>query len=364
MIKILFFIETLEGGGAEKVLRNLVNHMDQTRFEITVQTVWPCDSAKYLAPGIHCRSMYSKKNCVNKLRYRVEAESGLAYRMHIKDDYDIECAYLEMGTTKLMAASNNYKAKKLAWVHCDLKMAVKNQKAFVQKAAKWYQKFDKVICVSENVKESFEDLFGVNPPATVLYNVIDEKEILEKSLDNCPITKKRLTGITIGRITAQKGFDRLLRVYRQLKVKGYEFDLWILGEGPDRTVLEHWTREQGLSDSVKFLGFCENPYPFIRSADFYVCSSRYEGMSTSIIEALLLDKAIITTDCTGMREMLGDSEFGLIVSNDETGLLDGLRQFVSDEQIRSHYRDMASIWNSRFSARKASENTQRYFEAL
>ena len=118
MIKILFFIETLRSGGAEKVMIDLVNHMDQAKFDITVQTVWPCDAKKYLAPGIRYKSMYSAENKANHLRYRAEAESGLAYRLHIKDDYDIECAYIEMGPTKVLSASTNKKAKKLARVHC------------------------------------------------------------------------------------------------------------------------------------------------------------------------------------------------------------------------------------------------------
>ena len=113
MIKILFFTETLSAGGAEKVLCDLVDHMDQKQFDITVQTVWPSDPAKYLVPGIRYRAMYPSKGKINILRYRIEAETGLSYRLHIKDDYDIECAYLESGPTKVMSASTNRKAKSL-----------------------------------------------------------------------------------------------------------------------------------------------------------------------------------------------------------------------------------------------------------
>ena len=173
MIKILFFIETLKAGGAEKVMIDLVNHMDQTKFDVTVQTVWPCDASKYLVPGIRYKSMYATESKANHLRYRVEAESGLAYRLHIKDDYDIECAYLEMGSTKVMAASTNKKAKKLAWVHCDLSKAVDDPKAYVEKTAPWYAKFDQIVCVSQTVKDQFDKLFLSRFPSTVVYNVID-----------------------------------------------------------------------------------------------------------------------------------------------------------------------------------------------
>lgn len=120
MINILFFIESLSGGGAEKVLRDLVNAMDQTRFAITVQTLYPEDAGKYLAQGIRYRYCYPKASRWNDRRMRIEAALGLTYPLHIRDAYDIEVAYLECGATKIMAGSTNKQALKLAWVHCDL----------------------------------------------------------------------------------------------------------------------------------------------------------------------------------------------------------------------------------------------------
>ena len=137
MIKILFFIETLTGGGAEKVLCNLVNAMDQNRFEITVQTLWKADAAQFLNPGIRYRYCYAVRGALTRVRSRVEALLGLTYRLHIRDDYDIECAYLECGPTKIMASSTNRRAKKLAWVHCDLQKKMHDPEGFAAKSKKW-----------------------------------------------------------------------------------------------------------------------------------------------------------------------------------------------------------------------------------
>ena len=112
MIKILFHIDTLVGGGAEKVLCNLVNHMDQTKFDITVQTVFPDEPTKYLVDGIHYKSIYPSDNQFYRNLYRIEAALGLVYALHMKDDYDIEIAYLEFGPTKVIASSTNKRAKK------------------------------------------------------------------------------------------------------------------------------------------------------------------------------------------------------------------------------------------------------------
>ena len=276
MIKILFFIENLSEGGAEKVLRDLVNHMDQTKFDVTVQTVWPCDPSRYLVPGIRYKSMYSSCSKVNRLRYRLEAETGLAYRLHIKDDYDIECAYLEMGPTKVMAASTNKKAKKLAWVHCDLTKHVSDPQSFAAKTSQWYSKYDQIVCVSQNVKESFDELYGNRFNTTVLYNVIDDDSVKKKALQ--PLSektiKRRFTILSVGRFSPQKNFMRLLRAHKRLLEEGIEHDLWILGEGVERSMLEQYAEENSLCGSIWMPGFINNPYPLMLEADLLVCSSK------------------------------------------------------------------------------------------
>ena len=366
MIKILFFIETLTGGGAEKVLRDLVNHMDQTKFDITVQTAFPCDSSKYLNPGVRYKSMYPSESKANRLRYRAEAESGLAYRLHIKDNYDIECAYLEMGSTKVMAASTNKKAKKLAWVHCDLSRAIGNPEAYVKKAELWYAKFDQIVCVSQIVKEQFDKLFQKRFPSTILYNVIDDSTIRSKALQPLPegAEKRRFTVVSVGRLTAQKRFLRLLQAHRRLLDEGTAHDLWILGEGSDRPMLEQYVTDHQLQDSVWMPGFVENPYPFMREADLLACSSVFEGYSTFITEGAILGKPIVTTDVSGMRELLGNSEHGLIVENDDEAFLIGVRRMLTDSALREEYAAKASERGKAFSAAALTEKTEQLFADL
>ncbi len=366
MEKILFFIENLTGGGAEKVLRNLVNHMDQTRYDITVQTVWPCDANKYLIPGIRYKAMYASMNRFNRLRYRIEAECGLAYRLHIKDHYDIECAYLEMGPTKIMASSTNQCAKKLAWVHCDLTKAVADPRAFAAKTTPWYVKFDQVVCVSRSVKERFDDLFQNRFDSTVLYNVIDDAEIREKA--RLPMTgcadKRRFTVVSAGRFSPPKNYMRLLRTHKRLLDEGIAHDLWILGDGPQRPTLEKYVEDNKLRASVWMPGFIENPYPFLREADMLACSSVYEGYSTFMTEGVILGKPIVTTDVSGMRELLGNSEYGLIVDNSDEAFYSGMKRMLTDGDCRMHYAKAAAIRGENFSAHALVKTTEQFFEEL
>lgn len=366
MLKVLFFIETLEVGGAEKVLVNLVNHMDQTRFDITVQTVWPCNASALLAQGIHYKTIYSARNKVNRLRYRLEAEAGLTYRLHIKDEYDIECAYLEMGPTKVLSASTNKRAKKLAWVHCDLTKALSDPVAFAAKTSHWYERYDGVICVSQVVKESFDRVFQNRFDSAVLHNVIDDQVILENALlsPHPEKVKRRFTTLAVGRLAAPKNYLRLLRAHKRLLDEGLPQDLWILGDGPDRGMLEAYIADKQMQDSVWMPGFIENPFPFMREADLLACSSNYEGYSTFVTEGLILGRPIVTTEVSGMRELLGDSEYGMIVGNDDEAFYRGLKKMMTDNSQLGRYAEKAGERGKTFSAEALTRETEKYFEKL
>ena len=343
MIKILFFIPRLSEGGAEKVLRNLVNNMDQSKFDVTVQTVDDCNHKKYLADGIHyksinrCKTKFGKK--LMNYWYRFCTEFKLTYPLYIKDDYDIEVAYLECGATKVMAASTNKNALKLAWVHCDL------QKKGItdDRYGRYYSEFDKVVCVSQDVKKSFDKLFGEYAESVVLYNVIDEDEILKKASDtvewNCKPEQKRL--LAVGRLSQEKNYTYLIETCGKLRDKGYRFYLNILGDGPEKENLERKIKKLNLQRFVELKGFTDNPYPWINSADIILCSSVYEGLSTIVLESLILGKPVVSTPCGGMKELLGDSEYGLIADNSDNGLYKAIIKMFDSPELEQKFADAA-----------------------
>ena len=116
--------------------------------------------------------------------------------------------------------------------------------------------------------------------------------------------------------------------------------------------------------TVSLLGYQSNPYPFMKAADLLVCSSGYEGLSTFITEGLVLGKAIVTTECSGMRELLGSSEFGLIVDNQEDALCNGLRKMLKDSELRATYAAHAAERGRDFSARQLAKETEDFFIQL
>ena len=362
MIRILFLIDTLTGGGAEKALCNLVNSLDQSQFQITVQTIDYTSPIPHLNPGIRYKAMNRAKTPLGKLLFsywiRLCAEGKWLYPFCIRDNYDIEVAFLEAGPTKFLAASTNRNALKLAWVHCDL--AGKGI-APTKKLRRMYSSYDRIVCVSEAVKQSFQQLFGDRLSCKVLYNVIDEQEILRKANTFSVPAGSRFSFLSVGRLAYQKGYDRLLDACKLLQADGFPFQLTILGEGPERAALEAQIRELGLENTVFLPGFVENPYPYMAASDCVVCSSRYEGCSTVITEALILGKPIVTTPCAGMQELLGCSQFGLITRDSTEGIYNGMKTMLNTPELRSQYAAAAAHRGKDFSKTTLSKKTALFF---
>ena len=147
--------------------------------------------------------------------------------------------------------------------------------------------------------------------------------------------------VTVGRLEHQKGYDRLVRIVKRLADEGFRFELWILGTGSQEEQLKQYIRENHLEECVKLLGFHTNPYKYIVQGDLFVCSSRSEGYSTAVTEALILGLPVITTECSGMAELLKDGECGIITNNDEDAFYEGLKGILSDAILLEHYKEKA-----------------------
>lgn len=362
MKNLLFYIDTgLTGGGAEKVLCNLVNALDHDRFSVTVATPFPADPSA-LSPRVNYRALYPAKNALTKVLYRLESALGTAAR-RLPRNSDLEIAYLECGPTKFLAGSKNA-AKKVAWVHCDLFLKSDDPTAFAKKTAPWYKQYDHVVCVSDGVRERFRLLYDDRFPCSVLYNVNDEAEILRKAGAFLPERSDVPTLCAVGRLSPEKNFLHLLRALPKLKRDGIPFRLQIIGEGGERQRLEEYIARHDLGDCVTLLGWQENPYPYLKNADIVVCSSRYEGLSTVVTEALILGKAVVTTPCNGMAELLGDSEYGLIADPDDSGLHRSLRRMLTEPGLREHYEAMSARRGRDFRGAELARKTEHFFTEL
>lgn len=170
--------------------------------------------------------------------------------------------------------------------------------------------------------------------------------------------------MSVGRLSEEKRFDRLICAHKRLLDSGVKNELHILGEGGERAPLEQLIGELSLENSVKLLGYRDNPYPYIKAADICVCSSDYEGLSTFITESLILGKAIVTTACGGMDELLGNNEYGIITDFNETALAEGIIKLLTDEALKTNYEQKAKVRGLDFSSSRLAAKTEEYIKNM
>ena len=158
MISVLFLIPTLDRGGAENVLVDLVNHMDQSKFQITVQTLFDENSQKNrLREGIEYKTfLYHQFHGNSRLQARIPAR--LLYKLIVKKRYDIAVSYLEGPTAHIISGCPYQDTKKIAWFHSAHETDRGFRAGFASKslAIEAFKQFDKIVFVAKTVKEKIE----------------------------------------------------------------------------------------------------------------------------------------------------------------------------------------------------------------
>lgn len=345
MKKVLFVIESLGGGGAEKVLTTIVKNLDRTKFEVTVLTVveigvYVEEVKKYCRLKTMLPDYSTLKNPIEKMKYKLEykfiysAKTESVYKKYVKEQYDVEIAFVEGYATKFIMGSPNANSKKICWVHIDMEKNAYADQYFnsIEEEKMIYSQYDEIVGVSNSVKEVFERKFALTNTISVIYNPIDMKEILEKSCEKIPLKRnKNLQIVTSGRLEPQKGYDRLITALGKISKENKSFHVWILGEGSMHAKLENLIHINHLENMVTLLGFQRNPYPWIAESDAFVCTSRAEGFSLVIAEAIALKIPIFSVDCSGPNELLDYGKYGILVKNTEEQLTDMLRNLILGE---------------------------------
>ena len=361
MISVLFLIPTLDRGGAENVLVDLVNHMDQSKFQITVQTLFDKDSQKHrLRKGIKYKSfLYHQFHGNSRLFSLIPA--GILYRLIVRKRYDVVVSYLEGPTTHIISGCPYPDSKRVAWVHVQMNNQNQLSVGFrnIKQAIKAYVGFDKVVFVAKSVEKSFTQISNCKlPNSIVLYNTLDSEVIMKKAneiFDKSLFSDSEFNIISVGRIINAKGYDRLARVQKELRGLGYKTHIYILGEGVDQKQIEKYTYENSIDKYFTFLGFYDNPYQILNKADLFVCSSRREGFSTAVTEALILGVPVVSTNCSGAVELLGNNnEYGIVTENNKGDLLKGIRSLLDYPDLLSYYRKQAGIRGKSFVSGKTA----------
>ena len=369
--KILFLIPNLKHGGAEKVLVNLVNNMDADKYDITVQTLFDEGvHKKELLPHIHYKSFLKRGFRGNSYMFKCLTATFWWSRI-AKEHYDIAVSYLEGPTARVLSGCSDEKTKLVSWLHIELNSPVLAAQGFrnIREARNAYERFDRIIAVSQNVRECFAGSLRVSRPIRVLYNT-NETEKIQSMAKKTPQSDEFVvdhipTVISVAKLMKSKGFDRLIEVHRRLIAEGIEHRIFILGIGEEQASLEKKIREYGVEQSFVLLGYDENPYQYVSKADLYVCSSRREGFSTAVTEALIVGTPVVSTDCSGAKELLGENnEYGLVVENSTEGIYEGMKKLLKNPELLKHYKKQAKIRGGYFSREKTVKAVEEMLEEL
>lgn len=330
MIKVLFLVPNLGGGGAERVLVNLVNNMDRSKFDVTVQTIF--------YGGVNVERMHSdiKYICSNKRTFkgmsRVYAflPAKLLYKNIIgKERYDVIVAYMHGIATKVLCGAPKG-IKKIAWLHTSNMQKMSLFKCFPTKkiAIKEVAKCDAIVGVSKTVTDRFAAHTGIKERMYTCYNTNETDVIEALSKEPCVMpADKRPVLCSVGRFTSEKGFSRLIDISYRLQTEGVKHSLILIGDGALREKLEKQVKDLEYKD-VYFLGFQKNPYSYLAKSDLFVCSSYFEGFSTATTEAVVLGVPGISTDVSGAKEILTAETQGMVVDNNDEDLYNGIKQMI------------------------------------
>jgi glycosyltransferase involved in cell wall biosynthesis len=242
MKKILFMINTLDGGGAERVLVNLLSHLPADKFEITLVTLFSSGIYdKYLPANVKHKYLFKRRGKkFNRIMCAILCRiipRKIVYRWFFKEKFDYEIAYLQGFPTQLIHASSNKNSQKITFVHSDFSTNYDVEKLYrsTNECLKAYRDFDKVCFVSQSALAGFEKKVGALNNAYVVHNVLDTKFIQEQALQKREVEfqKDKIRIITVGRLVNLKAIDRLIFAVERVKKDFPNIECFIVGDGDE-----------------------------------------------------------------------------------------------------------------------------------
>lgn len=345
MKKILFFVESLRCGGAERSLLSLLSNLDPCKYDITLlMLTLGGEFEKFIPEYVDVKYFERQVSLVDRIKYKVKRTFNFANLHHAQvlwkviganistfnnnaKEYDVAIAWGQGFATYFTASKINAN-RKYAWVNIDFKLA-----GYVESIDKpIYDKFDGVVGVSEFVQKSMQR-FLQKDKVHFIKNIIDIDDVIEKSksVQSHAFDKSKFNIVSVGRLAKQKAFNLAIESAHHLKKSGYNFHWYILGEGEERESLEFLIKKLNLADHVTLLGFIENPYPYIRNANVYCQTSLFEGLGRVLIEASHLNKVTISTDFPSAYSLIEPDVTGCIVPMRSELIAEKIMRIIDDK---------------------------------
>jgi len=253
----------------------------------------------------------------------------------LEKEYDVAVSYLD-GFSNYYVIDKVLANKKVIWLHNEYQ----KQEYSAEHDKAYYNKADAVITISEKCKECILNEFPELDEKTYIFeNITSAKDVVEKANKGAAVYFKNFSGLkilTVGRLNPQKGIDLAITAARYLKFAGIKFIWIVLGDGPERTSLEHLIKENSVEDCFVLAGAIDNPYVYMKECDIFVQSSRFEGKSIVLDEAKILCKPIVVTDYTTVANSITNREDGLIVNMTGEEIARGILELENNHELKAH----------------------------
>ena len=366
---ILFVINSLGCGGAEKSLLSLLSLLDYDKYDVTLQMFSRGGMfEELLPPEVHVRkeldytafcsqSMVKQMLSFDLRRIAARVRTSLFLRSNAKkgsplhdaqaywkysaaaydplpERYDVAIAWGQ-GTPTHFVAEKVQAQKKFAWVNADYEN-VGHNKDF---DFKYYAAFTGIICVSDKLCLTLQKAFPeYAAKMTTIYDINNPATIFTMADQPCSLlNKENLTLVTVGRLVPQKGYDIAAKAAWLLKKRNVKFHWYVVGGG-DSAPIEKDIAQYGISDCFTLLGAKANPYPYMKAADIYVQTSKFEGYCLTLAEARMLNIPCVTTNFDVVYAQMIDGDNGLVVEMSAEAVADGIIRLATDQELYQHIK--------------------------
>ncbi len=356
--RILFVIDSLTCGGAEKSLVSLLPLLDKNKYDLYIwirqrggvfETLLPLnihivDQPKYNAVeailkriGQLLFSFILRWNrFINKHEHLAETLwkcQGWAMKVP-KGKWNTVVAY-QQGVPTYLVAKKFHDCKKLAWINADILKAGYNMHYNLL----FYQQFDCICPVSDELNKMLcNQLQSIKSRFLTVWDIINQNMIRKLAQEPCNKLKQDYSDfalITTGRLVVPKGYDIAIEAASFLKQKGISFKWYFIGEGDQREAIEAQIQEKRLKENVFLLGLQTNPYKYMAQADVYVQTSKFEGFGMTIAEAKILGKPVVSTNFDVVYNQIKNGKNGLIAEMNGQSVAECIIRLITDSSLRS-----------------------------
>ena len=350
--KILFVINNLNCGGAEKALISLLEIMDYSKFDVDLllfkrEGIFISKIPKQVnllpEPENYKYFDMSIKTAVIELIKKGRIDIALARILSLytfktekkKSVYDVAIGYLEKKPIYFCVDKVSAK-KKIGWIHNDYEKLEMDKKI----DDKYFNKLDYVFTVSEECLNVLKKIFPqYKEKFKIMHNIVSDKAIKKLSLEkvtDVQFNKEDINIVSVGRLNYQKGFEMAIEACSILKGKGYKIKWNIVGDGEERSNLERLINKFNVKDEFKLLGIRENPYPYVAKSDIYVQPSRFEGKAIAIDEAKILNKPIVLTNFSTAKDQIENKINGLICDMNSYSLASEIESLIIESELKNN----------------------------